>query len=1096
MSPAAIASSPPARKGPRFAPLFPCAGLALIAALCGACSGRQEAAATRSGGDAARGESQAACPVRREAAQLLPGTRAEHQRLDYWLARYDAAALDRPLLEPVQIEAYNAAVGRRPGQHPFAQRALWPAPPAPLLDREVSDRLRYMRERLDAGQLLRPDGSPLPAPEREVFDARRERVEASLRVALGVIPIRCGPYPAPLYKPDLVAAYDRNACSSIRPQEPLTVLDRWPSGMLLVQTRYALGFIAADAPLSPAVAPALRQPVAEGARRVAASDLELRAESGETLKLPAGASVPEDESGSVLVASARGLTRAKPPAALTPTRRALTRRALLTEAFRYLGTPYGFGGKDGGRDCSRLQLDLLSHFDLALPRHSGYQARAGSYSIDVSGKSDAEKRALIDRVGERGVLLLHFPGHIMLYLGKDEEGRHMALHALGEYADPCNDVAPEAPQQAMAETVVDVQRTVVSDLEIGRGSSRKAFLERLTTLVVFGAAPDPELKTQVRMAAAPPPELPDEDTVCSDSVTSRIFVSPRKPAVGAPLRVIATTSEEVGRAELWLFDPDGKRLSTMPRHLGGPPHSVWTEIEAPRAGRYTALWTQGTKVIGCKRIGVRPNRPEPQPPEGQAVWEPSWSWERDTENLWSAFVEQLFDYPPDDGRTWQNLHDLLRDRERNLLYDHRGLGEEAKLTLVPDCADLPYTLRAYFAWKLRLPFAYRQCSRGRTGVPPSCGPLRSNLMAREAADEVGAVERFINRHVRSGVHSASGRTSPDDEHSDLYPVALTRRSLPAGTVYADPYGHVMLLTKWFPQGAVDTYGVLMASEAQPDGTVGRRRFFRGSFLFEPSTEDVGSGFKYFRPIVRDPEQAQLVALKNEELKSGEHHPAFSRQQYEGSLEDFYERMDALINPEPLDPRARLRSLVDALEESIRRRVIAVDNGERFVAERGKSPIEMPIGHDIFETTGPWEDYSTPSRDLRLLISMDAVSGFPARVARHPERFQLGQGAEAAETAKALGDELGEMLSARSIEYRRSDGQPQRLTLAEVVERAPALELAYNPNDCIERRWGAPEGSPEAAGCVRSAPAEQRARMVRYRTWFHERRRPQRGARAP
>jgi hypothetical protein len=51
-------------------------------------------------------------------------------------------------------------------------------------------------------------------------------------------------------------------------------------------------------------------------------------------------------------------------------------------------------------------------------------------------------------------------------------------------------------------------------------------------------------------------------------------------------------------------------------------------------------------------------------------------------------------------------------------------------------------------------------------------------------------------------------------------------------------------------------------------------------------------------------------------------------------------------------------------------------------------------------------------------------------------------------------------------------------------------MAYNPNDCVEVRWGAPENSEEAATCKRHAPQAQRAKMSsEYRSWFHERRWP-------
>jgi hypothetical protein len=86
------------------------------------------------------------------------------------------------------------------------------------------------------------------------------------------------------------------------------------------------------------------------------------------------------------------------------------------------------------------------------------------------------------------------------------------------------------------------------------------------------------------------------------------------------------------------------------------------------------------------------------------------------------------------------------------------------------------------------------------------------------------------------------------------------------------------------------------------------------------------------------------------------------------------------------------------------------------------------------------------------------------------------------------------LKARSFEYTRSDGQTHTLSLYDLVERAEAMEMAYNPNDCVEIRWGAPQKSAEYASCQRHAPKKQRKRMTRYRPWFKERKRPPRGTR--
>jgi len=50
-------------------------------------------------------------------------------------------------------------------------------------------------------------------------------------------------------------------------------------------------------------------------------------------------------------------------------------------------------------------------------------------------------------------------------------------------------------------------------------------------------------------------------------------------------------------------------------------------------------------------------------------------------------------------------------------------------------------------------------------------------------------------------------------------------------------------------------------------------------------------------------------------------------------------------------------------------------------------------------------------------------------------------------------------------------------------------VAYNPNDCAEIRWGAPEGSEERTTCKRRASKEQQTRMGKYRKWFAQRQRP-------
>jgi hypothetical protein len=171
-------------------------------------------------------------------------------------------------------------------------------------------------------------------------------------------------------------------------------------------------------------------------------------------------------------------------------------------------------------------------------------------------------------------------------------------------------------------------------------------------------------------------------------------------------------------------------------------------------------------------------------------------------------------------------------------------------------------------------------------------------------------------------------------------------------------------------------------------------------------------------------------------------------------------------------------------------VTSVENGRKYQTGGG-AEVAIPAGAAIFETTGPWEDFSTPSRDLRLLIAIDVVRGFPDRVARRPERYAMPKDKSVADVKAELEGVLASELATRKFSYARSDGSQWTLALKDVADRTADLEMAYNVNDCVELRWGAPANSEEAATCKRHASDAQRGKMTEYRTWFHERRRPPR-----
>ena len=195
-----------------------------------------------------------------------------------------------------------------------------------------------------------------------------------------------------------------------------------------------------------------------------------------------------------------------------------------------------------------------------------------------------------------------------------------------------------------------------------------------------------------------------------------------------------------------------------------------------------------------------------------------------------------------------------------------------------------------------------------------------------------------------------------------------------------------------------------------------------------------------------------------------------------------------MSPAPLDPMRAMKEAITSLEEQVKARVTSVENGRKY-QNSGRSDVDMPAGPSIFETTGAWEDFATPSRDLRLLIAIDVVRTYPDRVARRPDRYAMPAGKSVADVKVELERLLAAELPVRKFSYLRSDGSSWTLSLQDVIDRSTALEMAYNLNDCVELRWGAPEKSDEASTCKRHASSTQRSKMTEYRAWFHDRRRP-------
>ncbi|MGB3038725.1 MAG: hypothetical protein WBB72_15300, partial [Methyloceanibacter sp.] len=327
-------------------------------------------------------------------------------------------------------------------------------------------------------------------------------------------------------------------------------------------------------------------------------------------------------------------------------------------------------------------------------------------------------------------------------------------------------------------------------------------------------------KHQAKAHTKVQPEAPI--ATCQDEPGLAMLASPMAPWKGAPLRVIFAAEKPLD-GELSLIAPNGNIAAASGDRHGGPPYVWFAEVASPAAGTWQAMLVRGGAAPECRTVTrniVVQRREPPRPVKGRGVWPVRDAWDRDTENLYSAWIEKLFDAPIDEELSWSAMHDVLRDKSRNVLFNSLGLREDEKGQIIqPDCADVPYFLRAYFAFKMGLPFGYSKCTRGDGGQAPKCpqwwnieneeptsappgglappgeqvgffgvfaapGPVPVLKLPPKPQGLVPGFGYYLRTTIANGVQSGNGRTAADDNDTDYYPVALSEDTLRPGTIYA------------------------------------------------------------------------------------------------------------------------------------------------------------------------------------------------------------------------------------------------------------------------------------------------------------------------
>jgi hypothetical protein len=319
-----------------------------------------------------------------------------------------------------------------------------------------------------------------------------------------------------------------------------------------------------------------------------------------------------------------------------------------------------------------------------------------------------------------------------------------------------------------------------------------------------------------------------------------LLVSPENPQSGESFRVMAVGGKGIRKAKIEIEGPSSSGNSGHTRQGDGLPFWRVEQFEAGATGQYRAKLIVNRQEVSSQEFSVLAEK-IPAKSSG-SIWRTERGWDGQYEALYSAWVNALF-ISAGEGDSWPALHEVTQDPERNILHNYLGWGEDdaagkTRVIMEPDCADNPFYFRAYFAWKLGLPFGYHESDRGWLGKAPSTGRWITNETPTSRSHPVLSFNAFLRR-LMDGVHSGTARAAFSNDNADYYPVPLTREALRPGVTFADPYGHTLILVKWVPQSG-NKPGMLLSWPSSASG--------KGTSSLPPPTSSANPASKHSAPL--------------------------------------------------------------------------------------------------------------------------------------------------------------------------------------------------------------------------------------------------------
>jgi hypothetical protein len=388
-----------------------------------------------------------------------------------------------------------------------------------------------------------------------------------------------------------------------------------------------------------------------------------------------------------------------------------------------------------------------------------------------------------------------------------------------------------------------------------------------------------------------------------------------------------------------------------------------------------------------------------------------------------------------------------------------------------DCADLPYVLRAYFAWKRGLPFSYASSVEPRGHSRDIRYSRYGNEVTSRSDVLSGSVTGYgLMETLRDSISSAYYRIPPDVEspyEPDHYSPAIRPKSIRAGTLIYDPNGHVAIIYRIDPDGRIHYL------DAHPDNSLTRGLY---DLRFVRASPPMGAGFKNWRPLrlvnyTRRADgalsggrmvlsaNAAIADYSEEQYFGNGPHPwdnskwAMGGFRLNGELMNYYDFVRAKLGGGTLqfNPVKEVADMIDSNCADLHYRADAVNVAIAAGIQNREQPGRLPF--NIYGTDGDWEIYSTPSRDARLKTAFKELRD---QTQRFVEMYERGGDPHLVYTGSDLVGDLIATYQAHaarcSISYSKSDGTQVSLTYEAARQRL--FLMSFDPYHCIEHRWGA------------------------------------------